>query len=205
MLARRAMLAAALSSSAVLSPVQRASAVTEIPEVTAKVRLGFTLGNSSPRYMTIGLYGEAAPVSVQTFTQLCTGNLEVAPGLGYAGSSVSQIVRDNYIVAGKPAGGDAVGVDRSIDSTGYVRSVMINRADALINNDQNSLSHDRPALVSMTRGGGVFEFTLTPRPNAVRAHLPALVLQPDHIHLLPDVKVSERFASRRFSRYTGAR
>ena len=42
---------------------------------------------------------------------------------------------------------------------------MVDRASAYTNDDANTLSHDRAGLLSMRRGGGSFEFGLTPAPN----------------------------------------
>ena len=68
---------------------------------------------------------------------------------------------------GSLSGGSTRSVDREIDATGYVRSEMVDRASAYTNDDANTLSHDRAGLLSMRRGGGSFEFGLTPAPNPV--------------------------------------
>ena len=54
-------------------------------------------------------------------------------------------------------------IDKEIDNTGYVRSTLVNRAESFTNTDKNSLSHDGPGVLSMRRGGGAFEFSLTSR------------------------------------------
>ena len=69
------------------------------------------------------------------------------------------------IVLGRLASGAAQDIERSIDSTGYVRSTLVSRADAFANTDNNGLSHDRPGRVSMRRGGGNFEFVIAPAAN----------------------------------------
>ena len=162
LIARRAALAVALGS--LQPPVRRAVAAS--PEITGRVRLSIVVGDAPAQYVSIGLYGNAAPGSVATFTGLCAGNLEKAPGLSYAGSSVTKIVREsNYILGGRLAGGDAQDVERSIDSTGYVRSETVSKADRFANSDANTLSHDRPGLVSMKRGGKSFEFLITTAAN----------------------------------------
>ena len=164
--ARRAVLAVALSGLH-LSPVARSSAaVVDAPEITRRVRLGIVVGDAPQQFLTIGLFGDAAPSSVAAFLGLSAGTLAVAPGVTYAGSAVTKIVREgSYIVAGRPAGGDATNVQRSIDSTGYVRSEVVSKAERFVSADNNALSHDRPGLVSMRRGGGDFEFVLTAGAN----------------------------------------
>jgi len=69
------------------------------------------------------------------------------------------------IPSSQPAAGAAQQIDRSIDQTGYVRSTLVNRAESYTNGDDNDLSHDRGGLLSMRRGGGEFEFLLTPAAN----------------------------------------
>jgi len=162
-LARRALLAAAIGCT-----MDRRSAIAMVPqpEITSRARLAITIGDAPAQFVTLGLYGTAAPASVKTFESLCTGTLDWAPGLSYSGSAVSQIVKDRYITAGKLSGGDAKGIERSIDRTGYVRSVMVDRAAQLANTDANALSHDRAGLLSVPKGGGAFEFMLTPTSNA---------------------------------------
>ena len=156
-LARRALLAAALTN---LSPVRRAFAIE--PDITRRVRFGVTVGDAAQQYLTVGLYGDAAPSSVNTFCGLCSDALE--PGLSYRGSIISRInAEGGYIIAGKLAGGEAGDVQRSIDRTGYVRSERVSKADRFVNGDSNFLRHDRAGLVSMKRGGGEFEFAITTR------------------------------------------
>ena len=112
-----------------------------------------------------GLYGNAAPASVQTFTGLCEGTLTGLPGVTYRGSVASRVEQGKRIVLGRLASGAAQDIERSIDSTGYVRSTLVSRADAFANTDNNGLSHDRPGRVSMRRGGGNFEFVIAPAAN----------------------------------------
>ena len=125
------------------------------------------IGNESPRLVRLGLYGDAAPASVATFRGLCTASLPGAPGLTYRGSTVSRVERDRYVLLGKLSGGEGRTFDREIDSTGFVRTTFVERADSYRNSDDNRLSHgDRAGLLSVKRGGGSFEFMLTLRPDA---------------------------------------
>ena len=151
----------ARSVCAVLILVDGVVALT--PQVTSRARLRVAIGDAPPRPLTIGLYGSAAPKSVALFEGLCAGT--IGKGLTYTGSSVSRIERDRLIVGGSLAGGSTRSKDTSIDTTGYVRSKMVNRADEFENDDSNTLSHNRPGLLSMRKGGGAFEFVLTPAAN----------------------------------------
>lgn len=176
-LARRAVLSAAVSGLALkqvrsagaaspdLSSPSQPSATAVAPDITSRVRLGIVIGNQPPQFIVIGLYGIAAPLSVKTFEELCAGSLAEAPGVSYTGSIVSEVVRDQYILAGRPAAGVSKFVERELDRTGYVRETMVNKAERLTNDESNTLSHDRAGIVSMARGGGAFEFLITPRAN----------------------------------------
>ena len=134
------------------------------PQITSRARLDIAIGDVPPRPLLLGLYGDAAPKSVKLFEGLCSGTLNV-PGLQYTGSAISHIERGRIIIGGNPSGGTTRTAERSLDSTGYVRTEMLNRADAFRNDDTNALSHDRAGLLSMRKGGGAFEFGLTPAPN----------------------------------------
>ena len=133
------------------------------PRVTSSARLRIAIADASPRALTVGLYGEAAPKSVALFQGLCAGTL--GSGLTYSGSSVTRIERDKLILGGSLAAGSTRSVSRVIDANGYIRSEMINRADDFANDDTNALLHDRAGLISLRRGGGAFEFALTPAAN----------------------------------------
>lgn len=138
------------------------------PKITSKARVTIAIGNAEPQSLTVGLYGKAAPSSVKLFEQLCAGSL---PGtspespLSYRGSTCTRIEKNKAIVLGHLSAGSAQTIERSIDSTGYVRSELVNLADRYTNTDENKLSHDRGGLISMRRGGGEFEFILTAAPN----------------------------------------
>ena len=136
------------------------------PLVTSRVALGITVGTGEARTLPVGLYGDTAPASSALFRSLCEGSVPGVAELSYRGSTASRIEKDRMIVLGKPSGGVAQYIDRTIDGTGYVRSELVNRADGYANTDAGApLGHSRAALVSMRRGGGAFEFALSPRAN----------------------------------------
>lgn len=112
----------------------------------------------------IGLYGEAAPESVALFRGLC-GSGDLPPELRYRSSTCTRIEQGKSIVCGRLSAGSAARIDREIDATGYVRSSLVSLADQYTTSDANALSHDRAGLVSMKKGGGQFEFVVTPAAN----------------------------------------
>jgi len=143
-------------------PLLATAILPPTPVITSRARLTFAIGDLPPQPLTVGLYGNAAPKSVALFQGLCAGTL--GKDLLYAGSSVSRIERDKFILGGSLAAGSTRVVSREIDRTGYVRSESIDRADEYANDEVNTLSHDRAGLLSMKKGGA-FEFALIPRAN----------------------------------------
>ena len=133
--------------------------------ITERVKLSIAVGTDEPQSLVIGLYGEAAPSSTKLFSDLCSARVPDAPGMSYVGSVASRVERDKAIVMGRPPAGEAQYLERTIDSTGYVRTSLINRADSFTNADLNQFSHDRAGVVSMRRGGGDFEFLIAPAAN----------------------------------------
>mmetsp|Transcript_14098 Transcript_14098/g.23402 ORF Transcript_14098/g.23402 Transcript_14098/m.23402 type:complete len:269 (+) Transcript_14098:65-871(+) len=132
-------------------------------QITSQAILSIAVGNALPQPLTVGLYGTLAPQSVALFEGLCDGTL--GTDLKYAGSFVSRIEQNKLILGGSLAGGSTLAISREIDKTGYVRSEIVNRAADFWNDDANTLSHDRAGLLSMRKGGGSFEFGLTPAAN----------------------------------------
>jgi len=131
------------------------------PRVTSTATVDISIGGAAPKPLSLGLYGEAAPASVELFESLCTGR-----ELSYVGSTAIRIEKDRAIVLGKLSGGTAQYIEKNIDSTGYVRSELVNRADSFVNDDSPPTAHDRGGLVSMRRGGRAFEFVVSPAANA---------------------------------------
>ena len=144
-------------------PSARPAVAADAPQITDRVRLTVSIGSAPGRDLVIGLYGTEAPSAVRNFLGLSAGSIDGMPS--YSGSMVSKVVKDTYILAGRPAAGDTRSVEQSIDSYGYVRKSFVDRAQDLRNSDENSLLHDRAGLVSVPRGGGAFEFMLTPAAN----------------------------------------
>ena len=134
--------------------------------VTAEAALTIAVGttDAARRVLPIALFGDDAPGSVATFRGVCDGTLPGQAGVTYRGTTISRVERDRVIQAGV-ASGSGQDVERSIDSTGYVRSVYVSRADAFKNSDTNALRHDRPGRVSMQKGGGDFRLTIAPAEN----------------------------------------
>jgi len=170
---RRAACAAALAS---LASGRRPALAAGGPRITSTAELRLVIQSTAGESdafsdealppLVIGLYGDEAPASVAFFQNMCGGTVPNLPKLTYKGSTVTRIEKDKLIVLGKLTSGAGQEMERKIDSTGYVRTTVINLAERFTNDDRNALSHDRAGLVSAPRGGGAFEFGLTPAANA---------------------------------------
>ena len=141
----------------------RAAMPADVP-TGGRARLSIAIGSAEPEELEVGLF-DAAPASAALFQNLCTGAVPGEGSISYVGSTASRIEKDRILVLGKLNAGSAQYLERSIDGTGYVRSELVNRAERWTNSDPAGISHDRPGLVSMRRGGGAFEFALSPRAN----------------------------------------
>ena len=164
---KRSVLARGVLSALFAAPLlpAPAPAVDAAARVTSQATLRIAVGaGEEARPLVVGLYGDDAPASVKVFRGMCDGSL-VGPEMTYRGSVVSRVERDRAFVMGRPPSGAAQALDRSIDSTGYVRSKLVNLAEAFANDDRNDLKHDRAGVVSMLRGGGEFDFVVAPAAN----------------------------------------
>ena len=142
-----------------------APAVDGPPAITKKISLGIAIGTGEPQFLTVGLYGDAAPASTALFANLCTASLPGAPDLTYRNSQATRVERDKLIVLGRLSAGSAQAVSRRLDDTGYIRQELVDKAEQYTNGDSNELRHDRAGLLSLRKGGGSFEFVLSPAAN----------------------------------------
>ena len=142
-----------------------APAVDGPPAITKKISLGIAIGTGEPQFLTVGLYGDAAPASAALFANLCTASLPGAPDLTYRNSQATRVERDKLIVLGRLSAGSAQAVSRRLDDTGYIRQELVDKAEQYTNSDSNELRHDRAGLLSLKKGGGSFEFVLSPAAN----------------------------------------
>jgi cyclophilin family peptidyl-prolyl cis-trans isomerase len=150
------------------SPFQVIAADEEIapvaPRITSTVNLNVKIApSSSPRQITIGVFGNEAPLSSKVFLSLCGG--ENTWDVSLDGSQVSRIISNERIDVGKFSKGGSQKLESWMDSVGKVRLRNVNVAENTVNSDQNSLRHTSGGEVSMRKGGGSFDFTIAPGPN----------------------------------------
>ena len=132
-------------------------------ETTDKVRLTLSIANEVAGEIELALWGGAAPDSVDTSMKLCRGTLisnAGDEGASYERSVAVRVKRDVAVVMGalKRQGGQTMLV------SGQTRPQRV-RVSPPTNQDTNALQHDAAGLLSVKRGGGSFEFSLTTRPN----------------------------------------
>ena len=132
-------------------------------EATDKVRLSLRIAGDDAGDIEIALWGSVAPSSVATFVKLSRGTLISEAGdepASYERSVALRVQRDQAVVLGglKKQGG-STRINR-----GQTRPQRIPVAPP-VNDDANALRHDAAGLLSVKRGGGSFEFSLTTRPS----------------------------------------
>lgn len=132
-------------------------------KVTDRVSLEVSVSSQSEGTLVIGLFREEAPNAVDTFVRLCAGTLKNEPEeepAGLARSTAARVIRDRALVLGslKQQGGSTQLV------AGRTRPQRFPVQPPLYS-DANGLSHTAAGLVSVRRGGGSFEITITPRAN----------------------------------------
>ena len=141
--------------------VQPAPATPEGLAVTDRIKFSVSIAGEASGELVLGLWRGAAPVSVDTFVQLARGTLAPAPGdapASYERSVAVRVSKDRDVVLGqlKKQGGQTMLV------AGQTRPKVVPVA-APLHSDANGVDHASAGLVSVRKGGGSFEFSLTSR------------------------------------------
>lgn len=125
------------------------------------------IGTKAPVRIEIGLFGDDAPKSVESFIKVCNSDLRGRGGrtVGYAYSSAWRIVRDERIDMGR-----VKQIDEINQAPGTPQRQII-QIEVPENRDVNDIAHTVVGTVSQKRGGGRFEFTITPCPLEVGSQL----------------------------------
>jgi cyclophilin family peptidyl-prolyl cis-trans isomerase len=89
-----------------------------------------------------------------------------AQGASYDFSTVWRVQQDSCIDFGRVVGGGGKKLQKNINESGYMRIASENAAAWTSNTEVNDLRHTEPYLLTMKRGGGTYEFSVTLRANA---------------------------------------
>lgn len=128
-------------------------------KITSKVYLDVSIARSPAQSIKLGIYGDDAPAASKFFLSICKG--DYGEGVSYDNSQVSRIQKDKRIDVGKLAKGGNKKQETWMDGMGKVRIRSVSLASKAVHNDENEFRHDAPGVVSMRKGGGTFDFTLT--------------------------------------------
>ena len=152
-------------------------------QVTAKVRLEFVEQVSAEEQRVlpcvIGLFGKDAPTAVRTFRQLCAGTLQAPCPVDV---DLSSEVMERTKQAKKAAlracqGAEGTPVSyaysqvwsiqrgRRIDAGQVQGKFALREAPTTPASEASGLSHDAAGLLSVRRGGGLFDFGITTAPT----------------------------------------
>ena len=143
------------------SSVQIKPATPAGVEITDRVRFTLSIAGENAGELQLGLWRSAAPVSVDALVQTASGTYAPTRGdapASYERSVAVRVSRDKEVVLGalKEQGGQKILV------AGQTRPKVLPVVFPS-NDDANGLSHDAPGLVSVRKGGGSFEISISTR------------------------------------------
>lgn len=133
----------------------------QIARSDADVYASFGRSPDVLRRVVIGLFGESAPILTKNFAQACSGT---GPAR-YERSDARAVSKDRLIYFAKFAGGDTVKkkVTRNYQTT--MQELPLAGPETFTK-ETNELRHDRIGRVSMTKGGGTYNFAISPVAQA---------------------------------------
>lgn len=152
----------------------RPVAAVEEPKITARCAFDIKIGNekNSPmRRLVIGVFGEEAPILSRTFIQACTASYPGPAGVkaAYKLSEVKTVVKDKYIKWADFKDGNLLETSVQTDDKRWVGTRIELKSLAgedTLTDEVNNLRHNVAGRVSMRRGGGTFDFSVAPVPDA---------------------------------------
>lgn len=162
------------------SPALDPSFLPSNARVTDKVFFDISIAGVPAGTLSMGVFGDQAPVTVGNFLKVLNGQGQSA---SYMYSSVWRVLAGSCIDMGRVGGGGGKQLKREINESGVMRIKTENAADWTRNTEVNGLKHAEPFLLTMVRGGGTFEFSVTtaPVPALDRDHVVfgRLLMKPD--------------------------
>lgn len=142
-------------SGVVVEPLTRSPADAK---VTDRVYIDMKVGGKVLPRVVIGLFGNDAPHAVESFRKVCNGELRGRGGrtVGYAYSQGWRVVKGERVDLGR-----VKQIDEINQSPGTPQRQLV-LIEVPEHRDINDIAHLIPGTVSIRRGGGQFEFTITP-------------------------------------------
>lgn len=168
-LGRRSAVGAASWAAAAFGGEQGASA--REPKITAKCAFDIRIGLDSsvqPQRVVIGLFGEDAPVLTKNFLDACAGRVpgEAGQSARYQLATARSISQNRLISFADFVGGNYLFRRTAPSRGGMVKEEKIPLAGPDTKTDEaNDLRHDTVGRVSMPKGGGTYNFLISPVAN----------------------------------------
>ena len=146
-----------------ITPFETISEVSRSGKITSKVYLDVSIARGPAERITLGVFGDDAPAASKFFLSVCKG--DYGDGVSYDGAQVSRIELDKRIDVGKLAKGGSQKQETWMDGMGKVRIRSVSLASKATHRDANDYLNDEPGVLSVKKGGGSFDFTISPKPN----------------------------------------
>jgi len=167
-------LASAAAFGALSAALPEPASADAEPEIKARCSFDITIGggtNAKKRRLVIGLYRDLAPVLTQNFIYAVT---QTYPGEGqsqitYKLGDVKSIEKDKAINWVNFREGNVLYKEIQTDDKRWVGNKVVKvplAGDDTLTDETNSLRHDAVGRVSMKKGGGSFDFTVSPVAEA---------------------------------------
>lgn len=146
-----------------IAPIESISDVGRSGKITSKVYLDISIARGPAERITLGVFGDDAPAASKFFLSVCKG--DYGDGVSYDGAQVSRIELDKRIDVGKLAKGGSQKQETWMDGMGKVRIRSVSLASKSTHRDVNNFLNDESGVLSVKKGGGSFDFTISPKPN----------------------------------------
>ena len=146
-----------------IMPIESVGDVGRSGKVTSKVYLDISIARGPAERITLGVFGDDAPAASKFFLSVCKG--DYGDGVSYDGAQVSRIELDKRIDVGKLAKGGSQKQETWMDGMGKVRIRSVSLASKTTHRDVNNFLNDESGVLSVKKGGGSFDFTISPKPN----------------------------------------
>lgn len=125
--------------------------------VTDRVFFDIKVAGQAKGRVIVGLFGDDAPQSVAVFKKVCAGDLRGKSGrtVGYRYSLGTKVVKGEHIELGRVNQIDSL---NQSPGTPQRQQLVVEPPE---NREVNDIAHAQPGAISVKRGGGAFEFSVS--------------------------------------------